>query len=292
MEPARITPLRQFNREVTRRLGILGEDFLGRGRPYGEARLLFEIGAEGSDARCLRLRLSLDSGYLSRLLRSLERQGLIKSCRARHDARVTEIRLTRQGVAELREINRRSDAFAESLLAPLSESQRGRLLDAATELQRLLRAASVEVKPISARSATARWCLKQYFQELGARFESGFDPGKGVTATPEELTPPAGYFLLASLDGTPVGCGALKVAGADGEIKRMWVDQSTRGLGIGRRILASLEDTARKAGVRLLRLDSNATLTEALSLYRNAGYAEVPPFNDNPYAQIWFEKML
>jgi DNA-binding MarR family transcriptional regulator/GNAT superfamily N-acetyltransferase len=290
MEPTRIDALRSFNREVTRRLGVLNENFLGRGRPYGEARLLFEIGTEGTDVRTLRCRLSLDSGYLSRLLRSLERQGLVKSRRASHDARVTDLVLTRQGLGELREINRRSDEFAEALLTPLSEPQRQRLTAAATDLQRLLRAASVEVKLVSARSQAARWCLAQYFRELGERFESGYDPDNDATANPEELRPPAGYFLVATLDGNALGCGGVKVSGDGGEIKRLWVAESARGLGIGRRILAALEDTACKAGVSLLRLDSNASLKEALSLYRNAGYAEVAPFNDNPYAHHWFEK--
>jgi GNAT superfamily N-acetyltransferase/DNA-binding MarR family transcriptional regulator len=285
-----IGELRAFNREIAHRLGVLSEDFLGRGRPYAEVRLLHEIGAEGADVRQMRARLSLDSGYLSRLLRSLERQGLVKSCRANHDARVTTATLTRRGLIELDEINRRSNAFAQTLLAPLSERQRTRLVEAATEVQRLLRAASVQVSQVPARSAAARWCLQQYFEEISRRFVGGFDPDKSVTATPEELTPPAGYFLLATLDGSPLGCGGLKVAGDRGEIKRMWVAESARGLGIGRRLLEALEAVAREAGVTVLQLDSNATLNEALSLYRNAGYVEVPPFNDNPYAHHWFEK--
>jgi DNA-binding MarR family transcriptional regulator len=290
MEPTRIDALRSFNREVTRRLGVLNENFLGRGRPYGEARLLFEIGTEGADVRALRGRLNLDSGYLSRLLRSLERQVLIKSRRASHDARVMAVQLTRQGLAELREINRRSDAFAEAMLTPLSEPQRQRLTAAAIELQRLLRASSVEVKPVSAHSHAARWCLAQYFSELGERFESGYDPGNDITANPDELTPPAGHFLVATLDGNPLGCGGVKMAADFGEIKRLWVADSARGLGIGRRILTALEDIACKAGVGRVRLDSNASLKEALNLYRNAGYTEIAPFNDSPYAHHWFEK--
>ncbi len=290
MLPEQVGEFRSFNREVARRLGILNEDFLGRGRPYGEARMLYEIGAEGADARQLRARLSLDSGYLSRLLRSLERQGLVKSRRASHDARVTAATLTRKGLAELAEINRRSDAFAQAQLAALNERQRARLVEAAAEVKRLLRAANVQIAPVSARSAAARWCIEEFFREIGRRFPTGFDPNRGPTATPEELTPPAGYFLLATLDGSPLGCGGLKVAGNRGEIKRMWVAESARGLGIGRRILESLEAVARRAGVTVLQLDTNATLSEALSLYRHAGYIEVPPFNDNPYAQHWFEK--
>jgi len=76
MDERQIQQVRSFNRAVTRRIGVLGDDYLGRGRPLAESRLLFEIGREGADVRDLRARLSMDSGYLSRLLRALEAQGL------------------------------------------------------------------------------------------------------------------------------------------------------------------------------------------------------------------------
>ena len=72
----------------------------------------------------------------------------------------------------------------------------------------------------------------------------------------------------------------------------MWVAETARGLGIGRRLLAELEGHARAAGARLVRLETNAALTEAISLYRSAGFREVDPFNDEPYAHHWFEKDL
>ena len=107
------------------------------------------------------------------------------------------------------------------------------------------------------------------------------------------MTPPAGLFLVATLHGEPVGCGALKFhPGAPAEIKRMWVAPAVRGLGLGRRLLAELEARAVAQGVRVLRLETNRALTEAISLYRAAGYREVPAFNDEPYAHHWFEKSL
>ena len=141
-------------------------------------------------------------------------------------------------------------------------------------------------------SPAARYCLEQYFQELAARFEAGYDPARGIPATPEELTPPRGYFVLATLDGAPVGCGALKCHATHGEIKRMWVAHSARGLGLGTRILLRLEELARQRGLRLLRLETNKALTEAQSLYRRNGFREVRAFNDEPYAHHWFEKAL
>ena len=74
------------------------------------------------------------------------------------------------------------------------------------------------------------------------------------------------------------------------EIKRLWVDPSVRGLGLGRRLLVSLEQRAAEAGSPIVRLDTNRVLTQAIAMYRAEGYREVPPFNENPYAHHWFEK--
>lgn len=162
------------------------------------------------------------------------------------------------------------------------------------EARRALAANAVRIEVVSPRSAAARRCLQAYFDELAQRFEGGFDPvaDRGSAATPEELTPPAGYFVIALLEDEPVGCGAIKLADGVGEIKRMWVASPARGLGIARRMLAALEQIARDAGAQRVQLDSHRTLTEALALYRSAGYAEIPAFNDNPYAHYWFGKRL
>ena len=170
----------------------------------------------------------------------------------------------------------------QSLLSPLSEAQRRRLADAMGVVERLLTAGLVEVAPDDPASADAQFCLRHYFAELNARFDAGFDPG---------LSRPAdgSLLLVARLQGEPVGCGALK---ANGEIKRMWVAEDARGLGVGRRILGELEAHAREQGLTSVRLETNRSLTEAMGLYRAAGYAEVAPFNDEPYAHHWFEKRL
>jgi ribosomal protein S18 acetylase RimI-like enzyme len=91
----------------------------------------------------------------------------------------------------------------------------------------------------------------------------------------------------------PVGCAALKLHGdAPAEVKRMWVDPEVRGAGLGRKLLVAVEEEARAAGVRVLHLETNASLVEAIALYRSAGYVEVASFNDEPYAHHWFEKRL
>jgi GNAT superfamily N-acetyltransferase len=135
--------------------------------------------------------------------------------------------------------------------------------------------------------------VQAYVEELSERFEGGFDPALSISAADGELTPPAGLFLVATLYSKPVGCGALKFHhSAPAEVKRMWVSPAVRGLGLGRRLLAELEAHAAAQGVRTLRLETNRALGEAISLYQTAGYREVAPFNDEPYAHHWFEKAL
>jgi len=287
-----IAQIRSFNRTVTHRIGALEGRFLGRGRSLGASRVLFEIGLQGIDVRRLRARLDLDSGYTSRLLRGLEAEGLIHTGRSSSDARVRVVTLTATGLKELAVLNDLSDQAAASLLDQLTETQRVALVSAMGAVERLLLASAVRLEVENPRSRAAKYCLERYFQELAARFETGFDPALGISANAKELTPPQGFFLLATLNGEPVGCGALKCHADYGEIKRMWVGASSRGLGIGRRILQRLEDLARERRIPLLRLETNKALTEAQALYKGSGYREVRPFNDEPYAHHWFEKAL
>src|SRR3989442_727944 len=182
MPADQVAQVRRFNRLVTQRIGALDDHFLGRDRPLGASRLLYEIGPQGADLRDLRRHLGLDAGY---------------------------------------------------------------------------------------------------------------DPAASLPADDPDLVPPRGAFLLASVDGEAVACGVVKViAPGIGSLKRMWVADSVRGLGIGRRMLEALEVQARELGLTTLRLETNEALAEAIALYRGAGFREVAPFNDDPYAHHWFEKRL
>jgi DNA-binding MarR family transcriptional regulator/GNAT superfamily N-acetyltransferase len=288
-----ISEVRRFNRLVTQRVGALDDKFLARDRSLGEARVLWEIGAGGADLRDLRSRLDLDSGYLSRLLRSLERARLVKVEPSKVDRRVRTARLTQAGSVERAVLDRRSDELAASFLEPLDEARRRRLVAAMNDVEKLLTAAMVHVRAVDPEHPDAHHCLRRYFAELNRRFDAGFDPQRSISADAGELRPPAGVLLVAWLRSEPIGCGALKFHGkAPTEIKRMWVAESVRGLGIGRRLLAELEAQAARHASRVLRLETNRSLTEAIAMYRSAGYVEVDPFNDEPYAHHWFEKRI
>jgi len=288
-----IDDVRRFNRTVAERIGALEDHFLGRSRPLGEARLLWEIGANGADVRELRGRLGLDSGYLSRLLRSLESQRLVSVRAHATDGRVRRAVLTKRGMAERGELDRRSDGVAQRMLEPLSDKQRVTFLSAIADVEQLLRASMVRFEIEDADGADARWCLSQYYAELRERFEAGFDPSLSLVPDAREFTRPRGAFLVARLRGSPVGCGAVKVQ-RDGaaDIKRMWIDASVRGLGLGRRLLSELERHAAENGATVVRLETNRALAEAIAMYRAHGYAEVAPFNDEHYAHHWFQRQL
>lgn len=293
MNASQIEQVRRLNRLLTRRIGAMSDDYLGRGRPLAESRLLFEIGADGADVRELRARLGIDSGYLSRLLRALEAQGLLRTGPSPADARVRRAVLTDQGHAERATLDQRSHALAASLLDPLDDGQRAQLVQAMATVERLLRAGAVTITVADPSSPAACACIEVYLRELDARFDTGFDATRSVSANPQELLPPNGVFVLAMLDDDAVGCGGLKVTGDGiGEIKRMWVAPDARGLGIARRLLATLERHAVDMGLHTVQLDTNRTLLEARALYARHGYVEIPPYNDNPYADHWFEKRL
>jgi DNA-binding MarR family transcriptional regulator/N-acetylglutamate synthase-like GNAT family acetyltransferase len=291
-DPA-IDQVRRFNRIVAERIGALEDHFLGRSRPLGEARLLWEIGPDGADVRDLRGRLGLDSGYVSRLLRLLERQRLVTIRVNAGDARVRRAMLTKRGLSERREIDKRSDAVAVRMLEPLGPKQRETFLSALAEVERLVQASMATFEVEDPRTATARWCLSQYFAELNERFDAGFDPARSLYADTRVFARPSGAFVVARVRGRPVGCGAVRFKGKQpAEFKRMWIAKESRGLGLGKRLLDALEHQAKTAGATAVRLETNRTLKEAISMYRRSGYVEIEPFNDELYAHHWFEKKL
>ncbi|MEV5757891.1 MarR family winged helix-turn-helix transcriptional regulator [Streptomyces tendae] len=294
--PEDVTALRRFNRYFTRRIGALDDRYLGQDRPLGEARLLFEIAetaerGPGVPLRDLRTRLGLDAGYLSRMVKALEAQGMVRLGTHPDDSRMRTVEPTDAGRAEVAEQNRRADVLVSGLLRGLAPEQRLRLTDAVATAQRLLRLAAVTVVPVDARTADARACLDAYAADLDARFPEGFDPADLVG--PGEVSGDAGAFLVAYEEGLPVGCGALRRTGPGvGEIKHVWVHADARRLGLARRLLDALEAEAAARGLAVVRLDTHPALIEARTMYERAGYTEIPAYSDHVYAGHWFEKRL
>jgi DNA-binding MarR family transcriptional regulator/GNAT superfamily N-acetyltransferase len=288
-----IATVRRFHRTVTLRAGVLDDGYLARGRPLAQARVLFEIDNGITEVRGLREHLGLDSGYLTRLLQALERDGLIRIDQDPRDRRVRRVALTESGRAERREYERLSDEHAVGILAALDERQRETLVDAMATVDRMLTASMVEFAVVDPAHRAARQATDQYLAELDRRFPTGLITQGIIGAADDEVRLPRGITLLATLHGEPAALGLLKFRG-DGttHLKRMWVADRLRGLGLGRRLLDTLERHARDHGIRTIQLETNLALTEAIALYRAAGYVEVAPFNDEPNAQLWFEKRI
>ena len=286
-----ISRVRRFNRAVTSAVGALDTSFLGRGRPLGAARVLNAIGHGRSDVAEIRDYLGLDSGLMSRLLRGLEDEGLVETTTHEDDARRRVATLTRAGRREFAAYEALSNTQAEGFLA--QHSQREALLAAMDLIASALGRDATDLREMDPRREEARYCLHEYYSELGRRFKQGFDVSLSRDPDAKDMRRPRGTFIVAMSDTLPIGCVGLK--GTDhgyAEIKRLWVAPAARGLRLGRRLMDVTEDAARGLGIKLLRLDTNSALAEAGQLYRRSGWSEIPRFNDDPYPDLFFEKRL
>ncbi len=282
---------RRFSRAVTSEVGALDTSFLGRGRPLGAARVLNAIGHGRADVAEIRDYLGLDSGLMSRLLRGLEDEGLVTTRPHPVDARRRVARLTEAGEREFRQYEDLSNARAEALLArhPRPEA----LLAAMDLVASALGRDRLSLREADPRTAEARHCLSEYYAELARRFERGFDVALSRDPDAADMIRPRGVFLIGFSDGLPLGCVGLKGSGGEvAEIKRLWVSPAARGLGLGRQLMEAVEQAARTLSIRVLRLDTNSALSEALRLYRRSGWTEIGRFNDDPYPDLFFEKRL
>ena len=286
-----VSRVRRFNRAVTSEVGALDTSFLGRGRPLGAARVLNAIGHGRADIGELRDYLGLDSGLMSRLLRSLEDEGLITTTPHRDDARRRIAKLTRTGRREFNAYEAMSNSQAEALLA--RHSQPEALLAAMDLIAAAFGRSRIGIEEVDPRGDHARYCLGEYYGELARRFQGGFEVALSRDPDATDMISPRGAFFVAMSDGEPLGCVGLKGSGsALAEIKRLWVSPAARGLGLGRRLMETAEDAARNLSIRILRLDTNSALGEAGQLYRSSGWTEIDRFNDDPYPDLFFEKRL
>lgn len=286
-----VSRVRRFNRAVTSEVGALDTSFLGRGRPLGAARVLNAIGHGRVDVAELRDYLGLDSGLMSRLLRSLEDEGLITTVPHPEDARRRIAKLTRAGRYEFNAYEAMSNAQAEALLARHSKPEA--LLAAMDMVAAAFGQSRIGIEEVDPRGDDARYCLGEYYRELARRFKGGFEVSLSRDPDAIDMMSPRGAFFVAMSDGLPLGCVGLKGSGSElAEIKRLWVSPSARGLGLGRRLMERAEDAARTLSIKILRLDTNSALPEAGQLYRGTGWREIDRFNDDPYPDLFFEKRL
>lgn len=291
MKDQDIQRIRRFNRAVTAKLGVLDSSFLGRGRPLGVARVIHAIGHYGSDIGVIRSQLGLDKAVLSRMLKSLESEGLITFRADTQDARRRHADLTDKARAEFDAYDALSDDHAAALLAGHPQSEQ--LLSAMDLIASAFTRDHVEITRMDPRAAQSITCLESYYAELEARFERGFDVSLSRDPEASNMMAPLGAFFVAMSDGVPLGCCGLKGDGSEvAEIKRLWVSPSARGMGLAQRLLTECEEAARSLGITVLRLDTNSALPEAERLYRKVGWTQIERFNDDPYPDLFFEKAV
>jgi DNA-binding MarR family transcriptional regulator/GNAT superfamily N-acetyltransferase len=287
-----VARLRRFNRAVTREAGALDTSFLGRGRPLGAVRVLVMVRPEGTDVALIRDRLGLDSGLMSRFLRSLEREGLIATANDPKDRRRRIARLTDAGRVELAAYDAIGHARAARLI-DRAGPRAAELVAAMDLIATLLNRDQLEILPADPDSPEVTFCWQSYFAELVAAVPAARpdmfalpDPGA------DSYRPPRGRCLVAWSDDLPVGCVALRPLDGDtAEVKRLWVHASARGQGLARRLMSAIEDEARAMGSTMLKLDTNSALAEAITLYRRTGWADIPPYTGAP-ADTWMGKRL
>lgn len=286
-----VARFRRFARAVTREVGALDESFLGRGRPLGAARVLNAVGHGNGDVARIRDFLGLDSGFMSRLLRGLEEEGMVVTHPHPEDGRRRVAQLTEAGQGEFDAYGQLSDARAEAFLS--GHKNADALIAAMDLIATAMGRQAITIERTDPGSDDAHYCLGNYYAELAERFEQGFDVSLSRDPEASDMLHPRGAFLIALSDGLPVGCVGLKGNGRTlGEIKRLWVALHARGLGLGKRLMHEAEDAARALSMTTLRLDTNRALPEACQLYKRDGWIEIDRFNDDPYPDFFFEKRL
>jgi DNA-binding MarR family transcriptional regulator/GNAT superfamily N-acetyltransferase len=287
-----IARLRRFNRVVTREIGALDTSYLGRGRPLGAARVLQLVRPEGTEVSELRQRLDLDTGLLSRLLRSLEAEGLVTVAPDPADRRRRIATLTPGGLAEWRVYDALGFAKAQAVLDRAGAAQQA-LIEAMDLIATVMLKEDVIIRDADPADPAALSCLGDYYRLLRETTD-------GITAEmlplplpdPERYRGPDGAFLVAWSEDLPVGCVSLRRLGPKlAEVKRLWVHPHARGQGLGLRLMRAIEARARDLGYGHARLDSNTALVAAVGLYRSDGWTECDPYTDPP-ANIWMTKRL
>lgn len=279
--PAHVEAVRRFSRFYTREIGLLEAGFLHTPLSLPEGRVVYELGHQGGvSATELATTLSLDEGYLSRLLRALQRKGILKRTRSEEDRRRSVLSLTDKGRELFGALDESSRSEIRALLEPLAGPELDRLVEALNTVRRLLGDQPAEGVPYVLRPPAAGdlgWVVERhgslYAHEYGwddtfealvaeivARFVRHFDPRRE-------------RCWIAEREGVRVGC-VFVVAKAKtvAQLRCLLVDPSARGLGIGRRLVRECVRFARERGYRKMTLWTNDVLVSARRIYEAEGF--------------------
>ncbi|MDT5161392.1 MAG: hypothetical protein QOC90_1702 [Mycobacterium sp.] len=282
--PSVVDDVRGFNRFYTRVLGLLRPDLAGSAFGLTEARVLFELAHRDDIAVSeLRRELDLDAGYLSRILSGFSASGLATRAKSAADGRRQVVRLTEKGRRAFDELDRRQARAIDTLLAPLDDGQRTRLVAAMGQIRRVLSdqtpRADVVLRP--PQPGDLGWVVERHGARYAAEFgwDATFEAlvARIVAEFAERRDARREAAWIAELDGERVGC-VFCIASNNPEaehtahLRLLLFEPSARGAGVGSRLVDECLRFARRSGYRRITLWTNDVLLDARRTYQRAGF--------------------
>lgn len=297
--PSPIPQIREFNHFYTRQIGVLGEGYLETPYSLAQARLLYELAQQRRTRwKDLLDRLGLDPGYLSRMIKTLEKEGLLTRSASPQDRRVSHLSLTAKGRREFARLNTRSETEIGKMLEPLPESACDRLVASMGAIRNLLDpAATSEITLRARRPGDIGWVISRH-GELYAReynWDSTFEALVAEIAGNflRNFVPAREHCWIAERNGHRVGCIFLvQQSKTVAKLRLLLVDPAARGAGLGTRLVEECVATARRAGYKKLTLWTNDNLHSARRIYQRAGFVLVKEekhhsFGHDLVGQFW-----
>lgn len=282
--PARVDPrldaVRRFNRLYTQRIGVLQESYLHSPLTLPQVRVLYELRRDTPpSASELARELGLDPAYLSRILKRLERDGLLRRTPSEGDGRRSLLSLSAKGRRLIDTLQDRSRADAATLLAPLAPAAQDELLAAMGTMERILgsRPAAVPFVLRPHQPGDLGWVVAAhglfYANQYGWDMTFEGHVAGIVQHFIDHFDPSRERCWIAERDGRVVGSVFLVRRSATvAKLRLLIVDPSARGLGVGKRLVDECSRFARQAGYRKITLWTNSILDAARHLYEQAGY--------------------
>ena len=279
--PDPVAAVRRFNRFYTQTIGVLDKGYLGTDYTVAEGRVLYEIArADGVTAKAVGEIVGLDAGYLSRIVARLERDGVVARERSASDGRSAVLRLTVHGADVFGPFDRRAAAVVEDLLAPLSATDRPRLVAAMRTVEDLLggdkAAGAITLRPH--RQGDMGWVIERNAEVYGGEY--GWGPSiEWMTARIcadflERFDPACERCWIAEREGERLGCVFLVKDEQPGaaRLRLLLLTPQARGAGLGRRLVEASVAFAREAGYREVVLWTHQVLTAARKIYAATGF--------------------
>jgi len=279
--PDPVAAVRRFNRFYTQTIGVLDKGYLGTDYTVAEGRVLYEIArADGVTAKAVSEIVGLDAGYLSRIVARLERDGVVARERSACDGRSAVLRLTAHGADVFGPFDRRAAAVVEDLLAPLSATERPRLVAAMRTVEDLLggdkAAGAITFRPH--RQGDMGWVIERNVEVYGGEY--GWGPSiEWMTARIcadflERFDPACERCWIAEREGERLGCVFLvkDEQPCAARLRLLLLTPQARGAGLGRRLVETSVAFAREAGYREVVLWTHQVLTAARKIYAATGF--------------------